>query len=153
MYPKIFSTLTGLWITFLSACTSAHAAGRSSAANLQVSNINTKDSSLPNKKNVFIGPPEYIPPAPVTKKPVDNKIIEKGGTYTYIPPAYTMARPEKGTDKYSVETLHQKIKKIKKFAADNNYDTTVAFFIDMEVKSGKDRFLVVNMANDSIIKK
>ncbi|MEP6747463.1 MAG: murein L,D-transpeptidase catalytic domain-containing protein [Bacteroidota bacterium] len=140
-------------LLFLTACTGTHTASSSSPANAQVSNTSTKYSSLPDKKNVFIGPPEYIPPAPVTKKPVEHKIIEKGGTYTYIPPAYTMARPEKGTDKYSVEILHQKIKKIKKFAADNNYDTTIAFFIDMEVKSGKDRFLVVNLANDSTIKK
>ncbi|HTE10276.1 MAG TPA: murein L,D-transpeptidase catalytic domain family protein, partial [Chitinophagaceae bacterium] len=49
--------------------------------------------------------------------------------------------------------LQQKARKIKKFAAANNYDTAVAFFIDMQVKSGKERFFVVNLANNTIIKK
>ena len=149
MYPKCFTALTGLYILFLAACTGAHTASNRNPVDASTDNTNTHSLAV-NKKTVFIGPPEY---APAERKPVTSKIIEKGGTYTYIPPAYTMARPEKGTDIYSTEILQQKIRKIKKFAADNNYDTTVAFFIDMRVKSGKDRFLVVNLANNAIIKK
>jgi hypothetical protein len=153
MYPKFLTTLTGLCALLFTACTGAHAISDGHPATPPAS-VNIHSLTAGNKTR-YIGPPEYIPPAPVTKAPVvnKNKIIEKGGTYMYIPPAYTMARPEKGTDKYSVETLEQKIRKIKKFAAINNYDTTVAFFIDMQVKSGKDRFLVVNMTNNTVIKK
>jgi hypothetical protein len=152
MHPKSLTALTGLYLLFLTACTSTHRAG---TGNPPMAAASTNTPRYPaNKKPVFMGPPEYMPvTAPVTKAPVVNKIIEKGGTYTYIPPSYTMTKPEKGTDRYSVETLQQKIRKIKKFAAENNYDTTVAFFIDMQVKSGKDRFLVVNLADNSVVKK
>lgn len=105
-----------------------------------------------NINPIVTGAPKISPP-PATKAPVAEKIIEKGGRYVFIPPAFTMAKPEKGTDKYSVETLQQKIRKIKKFALENNYDATVAFFIDMQVKSGKARFLVVDLVHDTIIKK
>ncbi len=101
-----------------------------------------------------MGPPEYIPETrPLPAAPVAHQVIEKGGRYVFIPPSFTMARPEKGTTTYSVETLKRKIDKIKKFAAENNYDTAVAFFVDMRVKSGKDRFLVVNLAHNTILKK
>jgi hypothetical protein len=62
-------------------------------------------------------------------------------------------KPEMGSDNYSAETLKQKISKIKKFAAANNYDTAVAFFVDMRMKSSKERFFVVDMHNGAILKK
>jgi hypothetical protein len=110
--------------------------------------------ATPAKKIPLTGPPEYIPEMRANGKMAASAgIIEKGGRYVYIPPAYIMARPEKGTDNYAAETLKQKAMMLKKYAAANNYDTTVAFFIDMRVRSGKNRFLVVNLANSSILKK
>ncbi|MEO5592671.1 MAG: murein L,D-transpeptidase catalytic domain-containing protein [Chitinophagaceae bacterium] len=153
MYLNYLKTLTGFAFMALTACTGVRtisSADTSSAPAL----INKQHLPVSNKKTSLTGPPEYNPDT-VSKvnKPASNKIIEKGGKYVFIPPSYTMLRPEKGIEKYSSETLQQKARKIKKFAAENNYDTAVAFFIDMQVKSGKDRFFVVNLANDSIIKK
>ena len=149
MYPTILSAVTGGCFLLLTACTGT--------ARLQTQNSSippAAHSSAPTApvKKTITGPPEYIPAAPAGNKATDA-IIEKGGRYVYIPPAYIMARPEKGTDTYAITTLQQKVKKIKKFAASNNYDTTVAFFVDMQVKSGKNRFLVVNLASGEVLKK
>ncbi|MEP7278499.1 MAG: murein L,D-transpeptidase catalytic domain-containing protein [Bacteroidota bacterium] len=150
MYPRTLVTLAGLSVLFFAACTGAHTAsvGNSTSATTPTPR---EYSAVVKKKTILMGPPEYTPPAPFAA--ASPKIIEKGGHYVYIPPAYTIAKPEKGIEKYVVETLRQKVRRIKKFAAENNYDTTVAFFIDMQVKSGRDRFLVVDLLNDSIIKK
>jgi hypothetical protein len=104
------------------------------------------------QKNTVPGPPEYIPDSS-NKKTSTPKIIEKGGKYIFIPPSYTMRKPEKGADNYSPTVLQQKIQKLKAFAAANNYDTALAFFVDMQVKSGKPRFFVVDMVSREIIKK
>ncbi len=147
MYPTTLSAFTGWCLLFLTACT-----GTAHLQNNQKP-ILPLVGSAPVKKTLLTGPPEYIPPAPANSKAgASAGIIEKGGHYVYIPPAYIMARPEKGTDQYAAETLRQKAGKIKKFAVKNKYDTTVAFFVDMQVKSGKNRFFVVDLANNEILK-
>jgi L,D-transpeptidase catalytic domain len=152
MYLNYLKTLAGLSFMVLTACTGVRSI--SSTATTAPALINKQHLSASNKKTVLIGPPEYNPDTIGRgNKPVANKIIEKGGKYVFIPPSYALLKPEKGLDKYSPETLQQKARKIKKFAAANNYDTAVAFFIDMQVKSGKERFFVVNLANNAIIKK
>lgn len=166
MYPKHLITIAGFCTIFLTSCTGIHLLGKRTTAPSSAVAVTT--TTLPDNKNaVFVGPPEYIPetpapkPSPIEKsvakavvnKPAPPKIIEKGGQYVYISPSYTRAKPEVGTEKYSSEVLQQKIRKIKKYAMENNFDTTVAFFVDMEVKSGKERFLVVNLKTNEIIKK
>ena len=162
MYPKNFFIIAaGLSIITLISCTGARSI--QIADNTAAPAVMYNQSSASNKKTLFIGPPEDIAGSALAAKAttiketakagVSNKIIERGGKYAYIPPSYTMLKPEKGTEKYATQTLKQKIRKIKKFAAENNYDTTIAFFIDMQVKSSKPRFLVVNLADSSVIKK
>lgn len=149
MYPTILSALTGGSFLLLTACTgTAHLQNRNSSITPATHSAPAPSASV---KKTITGPPEYIPEQPAGKR--TEAIIEKGGRYVYIPPAYIMARPEKGSDTYAVSTLQQKVKKIKRFAASNNYDTTVAFFVDMQVKSGKNRFLVVNLVNGEVLKK
>src|SRR6478735_2028871 len=115
MYPKTLSTLTGLCLLFLTACTAtAHLEGNTNSLCTDV-RINSVPATK-IKKVPFTGPPEYIPEIPAgNKKPAASSIIEKGGHYVFIPPAYTMARPEKGSDKYAAAILQQKVRKIKKF--------------------------------------
>lgn len=150
MQSKHLSALAGLSLLIFSACSTVHQASNSTTILIPTK---TSHSASATKKNTMVGPPEYIPDTVAKKKNAAPKIIEKGGKYVFIPPAYTMRKAEKGNDKYSLTTLQLKAKKIKAFAAANNYDTTVAFFIDMQVKSGKDRFMVVDLANNTIIKK
>ena len=136
---------------FLTACTGVRAINNAgNTANATAAN--QQHLSASGKKTALTGPPVYAPDTVVSDKPA-NKIIEKGGKYVFIPPAYTRIKSEMGTDSYSAETLQQKVRKIKQFAAAANYDTTVAFFIDMQVKSGRERFFVVDLSNNTIVKK
>ncbi|MEO6313380.1 MAG: murein L,D-transpeptidase catalytic domain-containing protein [Chitinophagaceae bacterium] len=152
-------TLAGVFVVLLTACTGGRSIRNAeNAITPAVTNRATattlNKTAAANKKINLIGPPEYIPDTVVAvKKTTPPRIIERGGKYVFIPPSYTTRRPETGTDKYSPETLRQKTRKIKKFATENNYDTTVAFFIDMQVKSGRERFFVMDLANDAVIKK
>lgn len=50
-------------------------------------------------------------------------------------------------------TYEKEIQKIKAFAKTNNYNQQVAFMIDYSVHSGSNRFFIVNLASDTIIKK
>lgn len=150
MQTTFFQALAGGCLLLFTACAGSHTA---SGVQQTTPSFTYQHHTGIAKKNIIIGPPEYIPDTVITKKAVAPKIIEKGGKYVFIPPSYTMLKPEKGNDQYSSLALQQKIHKIKSFAAASNYDTTVAFFIDMQVKSGKDRFFVVNLQNNSIIKK
>lgn len=152
MYTKYLKTLTGLSLVLFTACTGTRTISSVNNSSSVVV-INKQSVNQVNKKSVVIGPPEYKPDTVNSAKAEVSPIIEKGGKYVYITPAYTRIKPEMGLEKYSPETLAQKVHKIKKFAAENNYDTAVAFFVDMQVKSGKERFFVVDLANDSIIKK
>ncbi len=151
MQTNFFHALAGGCLLLLTACSGSHTASSGIQPNNPSFIYHPHATTV--KKNIVTGPPEYIPDTVVAKKTVDPKIIEKGGRYVFVPPSYTMLKPEKGNDTYSSLALQQKINKIKTFAAASNYDTTVAFFIDMQVKSGKDRFFVVNLQNNSIIKK
>ena len=146
LYPK---TLMGLSIILLTACAGAKTIGN---ANI-VSASHKENLPVSNKRNLLIGPPEYNPDTATSNNSSADQVIEKGGKYVYITPSYTRIKPEAGSETYSPETLQQKTHKIKKFAAENNYDTAVAFFVDMQVKSGKERFFVVDLATDSILKK
>ena len=167
MYPKNLIPLAIVCAVSFTSCSGIRSAsGGKPSFSTEVLNNKAYAALADNKKAVFVGPPEYIPETPIAKpaainntvakavvnKAVANKIIEKGGKYVYIPQSYMRVRAEVGTDKYSAEALNKKIKTLKKFAKENNYDTTVAFFVDMEVKSGKKRFLVVNLKNNEIIK-
>lgn len=136
---------------FLTACTGVRAiSSAGKTANTPVTNQQRLPAS--NKKAALTGPPVYAPDTVVADKSA-NKIIERGGKYVFIPPAYTRIKSEMGTDNYSAEILRQRARKIKQFAVANNYDTAVAFFIDMQVKSGRERFFVVDLSNNTIIKK
>jgi len=151
MQRNYLSALAGICLILFTACTASQPISNSINYSSTSASVTNRQIHTPAKKNTITGPPEYIRDTiAAVKKPV---IIEKGGKYVFIPPSYTMLKPEKGAEKYSLSTLQQKMKKIKKFAAANNYDTTVAFFIDMQVKSGKERFFVADLANNSIIKK
>lgn len=50
------------------------------------------------------------------------------------------------------QRLLERVKIIKEFISKNpKYNTELAFFIDMRVMSGKNRFIVYNLKNDSIV--
>ncbi|KAK6033621.1 hypothetical protein OSTOST_00219 [Ostertagia ostertagi] len=168
MYPKFYLPLALVGAVFFTSCTGTRLMNSNNvAASDFAMNTGAAKYELPeNRKAVFVGPPEYIPETPAAKpaitnnviakaavtKPAVPKIIEKGGKYVYIPQSYMRVKEEAGTDKYSAEALNKRIKTLRKFAKENNYDTTLAFFVDMEVKSGKKRFMVVNLKNNEVIK-
>ena len=153
MCPKYLPTLTGLSFMLLAACSGVRSVNSSDNTRPPVLN-NNQHQLVNSKKNVLTGPPEYRPDTiGSAARAAADKIVEKGGKFVYISPAYTRLKPEAGTDEYSPLTLQQRAAKIKKFAAENNYDTSVAFFVDMQVKSGKERFFVVSLANNTILKK
>jgi len=151
MYRIYLHSLAGLGLLLLSACSGVKTA--STSVNLTKPVVPPAPAPLATvKSNVVAGPPEYIPDSN-TNKTTAPKIIEKGGRYIFIPPSYTMRKPEKGAEAYSPSILQQKVQKLKAFAVANNYDTTMAFFVDMQVKSGKPRFFVVDLATREIVKK
>ncbi|WP_278554377.1 murein L,D-transpeptidase catalytic domain-containing protein [Elizabethkingia bruuniana] len=49
--------------------------------------------------------------------------------------------------------LNAKIKNIRKFAAENNYNQDIAFFADLSVSSNKYRFFVIDLKSDKILDK
>ena len=53
-------------------------------------------------------------------------------------------------DKAVMAKLRGKVGIIKKFARENNYNTTYCFMADMHIVSGRKRFFVYNMKNDSV---
>jgi len=54
----------------------------------------------------------------------------------------------------SIKTLQNKISDTKAFIDKNsNYNRSVAFFIDMHIQSNADRFFVINLKNNEVIKK
>lgn len=55
-------------------------------------------------------------------------------------------------DNSTVEKLLKQVKSIKKLVSLNpNYNQEIAFFIDMKIMSGKNRFFIYDLKNDSII--
>lgn len=63
------------------------------------------------------------------------------GTLTYLE-----------SDNSTVEKLLQQVNSIKKLVRNNpNYNEEIAFFIDMKIMSGKNRFFIYDLKNDSII--
>jgi len=151
MYPTYLKTLTGLSLVFLTACSGVRSV--SSVSNDSWNVTTHQQSAATNTKKLNLtGPPEYIPDTLKSAK-VAPRIIEKGGKYVFIPPAYTRLKPELGRETYAPATLLQKASRLKKFAAAHNYDTAVAFFVDMQVKSGKNRFFVVDLQTNAILKK
>ncbi len=152
MYPqkKYLTIPVCFYIMLVSSCSTAHSLPDFDKGRSPI--IAYQNSASANNNPAFTGPPEDFLDTLSTNART-KPVIERGGKYVAIPPAYRMLKPEKGTEKYAAATLQYRIKKIKKFAAENNYDTTVAFFIDMQVKSNKDRFLVMNLAGNSITNK
>ncbi|WP_413998784.1 murein L,D-transpeptidase catalytic domain-containing protein [Flavobacterium sp. W1B] len=56
------------------------------------------------------------------------------------------------SDNSSAEKLLKHVNLIKKLVRNNpNYNTEIAFFIDMKIMSGKNRFFIYDLKNDSII--
>jgi hypothetical protein len=149
MYPKHWIAMAGICIIFFTACTTAHTGTKTVNHRTRLTTT-SPGTKIPCSNAVVMGPPEYIPDTIVQK--AAPPIVERGGKYVLIPPPYTRVKPEIGTDKYAPSTLQQKISRLKKFATENNYDTGVAFFIDMQVKSGRNRFFVVNISSGSILK-
>ncbi len=58
--------------------------------------------------------------------------------------------PAKETYKLPLEKMQLVSALLKSFAAKNNYNDKIAFLIDMNVPSGRQRFFVYNMQKDSI---
>lgn len=58
---------------------------------------------------------------------------------------------EWGTERYSPERLLAKAITLKDFAEENGYNPTIAFLIDMQVKSGKKRFFVCDLEQLKIL--
>ncbi|MDE3248971.1 MAG: murein L,D-transpeptidase catalytic domain family protein [Bacteroidota bacterium] len=140
MYPKLLHTLAGACLLLFTACTSVyHSAG--------ISNEQLSVTQQHQKVHHFIGPPEYIPE---TASPT---IIEKGGKYTAMPPSYMRSKAEAGAAACNLVALRKHVRHLKKYAMANGYDTSLALVADMQVKSGQARFFLVNLANDSILKK
>lgn len=56
------------------------------------------------------------------------------------------------SDNSTVEKLLKQVSAIKKLVRSNpNYNKEIAFFIDMKIMSGKNRFFIYDLKNDSII--
>lgn len=140
MYPKLLHTLAGGFLLLCAACTSVYHSASVSKNNLPASQQCKTSARL-------IGPPEYIP------ETTSPKIIEKGGKYIALPPSYMRSKTEAGTAACSRGSLRKRIHQLKKYAIANGYDTSLALVADMQVKSGQARFFLVNLANDSILKK
>ncbi|MBL0738070.1 murein L,D-transpeptidase catalytic domain family protein [Flavobacterium sp. GN10] len=49
------------------------------------------------------------------------------------------------------ERFNQQIENVKKMIASGAYNSKTAFFIDMRIKSGKNRFFVYDLENDTVI--
>lgn len=49
------------------------------------------------------------------------------------------------------ERFNQQIENVKKMIASSAYNSKTAFFIDMRIKSGKNRFFVYDLENDTVI--
>ena len=81
----------------------------------------------------------------------DDSDVEKGGSKKYLPSAYRGKNFEWGTDSYSEERLAEKAEALRKYAIENGYDSTIAFLVDMQVKSGKKRFFVYDLEQMEVI--
>ncbi|KAF2078989.1 murein L,D-transpeptidase catalytic domain-containing protein [Flavobacterium sharifuzzamanii] len=49
------------------------------------------------------------------------------------------------------ERFNQQIENVKKMSASGAYNSKIAFFIDMKIKSGKNRFFVYDLENNTIL--
>ncbi|MEN2487076.1 murein L,D-transpeptidase catalytic domain-containing protein [Flavobacterium sp. B11] len=49
------------------------------------------------------------------------------------------------------ERFNQQIENVKKMSASGAYNSKIAFFIDMKIKSGKNRFFVYDLVNNTVI--
>ncbi|MNK53770.1 hypothetical protein D3C87_727390 [compost metagenome] len=49
------------------------------------------------------------------------------------------------------ERFNQQIENVKKMSASGAYNSKIAFFIDMKIKSGKNRFFVYDLENNTVI--
>jgi hypothetical protein len=59
---------------------------------------------------------------------------------------------EWGTESYSFQKLQSKAAIIKEYAEKNGYNASVVFLVDMEIKSGKNRFFIYDLQNNKILK-
>jgi L,D-transpeptidase catalytic domain len=150
MYPKYWTAIAGICLLFFTACTGTRITATACKQRSKPPHTPVQ-TTVALSQPVVMGPPEYIPDTIVKK--AAPPIVERGGKYVLLPPPYTRVKPEMGTEKYAETVLQQKVNQLKRFAIENNYDTTVAFFIDMQVKSGHNRFLVVDLSSGAILKK
>ena len=72
----------------------------------------------------------------------------------FLIPATSKAYSATHTDDAKAELIRLKQKEtdIKEYLADNNFNTNYCFMIDMRIASGKKRFFVINLKNDSVEK-
>ena len=54
-------------------------------------------------------------------------------------------------EKEIIKTYVKEIKRVKNFSKTNSYNQDIAFMIDYSLHSGKNRFFIVDLKNDSII--
>ena len=54
-------------------------------------------------------------------------------------------------EKKLTKTYVKEIKRVKTFSKTNSYNQDIAFMIDYSLHSGKNRFFIVDLKNDSII--
>jgi hypothetical protein len=55
-------------------------------------------------------------------------------------------------DEREINKLTEKATELKKFLSDKKYNKQIAFLIDMDIPSGKNRFFVYDLTKDSILK-
>lgn len=98
-----------------------------------------------------MGPPVPLEMDPAfATGPVKMQGREKGGSKTYVPPSYTTKKPEKGIEMYADTEVKAQARELKKYAISKGFDTTYAFLVNMNMKSGKKRFFVVNLTTMEI---
>lgn len=98
------------------------------------------NTTINNDEQILLPPTDYV-----DEIKRDNPILTK----TVIPIITRSA--ESGFDTYPYELLVNRVEKISLLARDFGYSTKYAFLLNLGLKSGKKRFLIVDLENNSII--
>lgn len=102
------------------------------------------------KKAIYVQTDTYKV-SPVIQKNEESN-LEKGGASSYSPATWSRTKiGEWGSTIVSTEGLVSKAEEIKNYAEQNGYNSSVAFLVDMQVKSGKKRFFVYDLKNNKVL--
>jgi hypothetical protein len=103
--------------------------------------------------NRVLGPEDLDLPIPFAEDEIstDTLGLEKGGRNTYVPPYWATLNKESGVEKYAASELMKKADSLRLYARENGYNTETGILVNMNMKSGKRRFFVVDFRTHRII--